>query len=101
MDTRSARSGVGFPRGCFRNKYGVGCQRDVRSLYAASLTILCLKRRSSGVALPTIWIVAPDYGELLLEAKEVDDSAIGLMLHGTAARTPALLAGGRWLSANR
>ena len=42
-----------------------------------------------------------DYGELLLEAKEVDDSAIGLMPRGTAARTPALLAGGRWLSANR
>ena len=35
-----------------------------------------------------------DYGELLLETKEVDDSAIGLMPRGTAARTPALLAGG-------
>ena len=59
MDTRSARSGVGLPRRCFRNKYGVGHQRDIRSLYAASLTILCLKRRSSGVALPTTCIVAP------------------------------------------
>ena len=48
MDTRSARSGGGLPRRRFRNKYGVGHQRDIRSLYAASLTILCLKRRSSG-----------------------------------------------------
>ena len=42
-----------------------------------------------------------DYGELLLEAKEVDNSAIGLMPRGTAARTPALLAGGRWLRRRR
>ena len=85
MDSRSARSGVGLSRRCFRHKYGVGRQRDVRSLYAASLTILCLSR-SSGVALPTTCTVAPGpTGELLLEAKEVDDSAIGLMPRGTAA----------------
>ena len=33
-----------------------------------------------------------DYGELLLEAKEVDDSANGLMPRGTAARLDQ-----RWL----
>ena len=85
MDTRSARSGVGLRRRRFRHKYGVVRQRDVRSLYAASLTILCVSR-SSGDALhhETHSRAGADYGELLLEAKEVDDSAIGFMSRGTA-----------------